>query len=236
MQLTKTHKIVISIIFVVILLFVYIIFDRRAKQKEPTVNIDTNQVVATSTNGVVVVNTQGTGSYTIKQVPITGGKGVPQPIPSLDRGVTAESGVSVSSEAIVLATGKILSLQARLKKNPGDFSAWLDLGMYQKIAGDYQGTLISWTYASKLAPTDYISLGNIGNLYAYFLKNTGMSLEFYKAAISKGPTQAYLYIQLAEIYRDLFKDSVKALATVDQGLAKIPNDPNLLQLKSSLSK
>jgi tetratricopeptide (TPR) repeat protein len=143
-------------------------------------------------------------------------------------------GAKVSTEAIVLATEHIVSLQSRLKKDPSDFPAWLDLGMYQKMAGDYQGTVISWTYAGRLAPTDYISQGNLGNLYAYFLKDNAKAEMYYKKAIANNGVQAYLYVQLAEVYRDLFKDSAKALAIVNQGLVKIPNNGSLLEVKATL--
>ena len=106
--------------------------------------------------------------------------------------------------------------------------------MAQKAGGDYQGAIISWKYASRLAPTDFISLANIGNLYAYFLHDNAQAEIYYKQAIAKGQTQAYLYTQLAEIYRDIFQDLDKAKSIIDQGLSKIPNDPSLLQFKESL--
>ena len=237
MTLTKTHKIIISIIAVVILLGIYIALDRRSR-RESNNNVDTSQTVATSTdtttNSNGQIKTQGTGNYTIEQVPLSEGKGVPQPIPDLNREPVLYTGAIISPEAKTLAVEKIKSLQTQLKTKSADLPAWLDLGMYQKQVGDYDGAILSWKYASKLAPTDYISLGNLGNLYAYFLKDNGFAEVYYKQAILKGPTQAYLYTQLAEIYRDIFKDLDKARALINQGLSKIPNNPSLLQFQEGL--
>jgi tetratricopeptide (TPR) repeat protein len=131
---------------------------------------------------------------------------------------------------------KVSALQATLQKNPADFDSWIDLGIYQKMAGDYNATITSWQYAGLLSPTNFVSFGDLGDLYAYFLKDTAQSEKYYAQAIKNGPTQAYLYIQLAQVEHDVEQNSAKALATVNAGLAKIPNDPSLLQYKATLSQ
>lgn len=230
MTLTKTHKMIISAVAVLILLGIYIAFDRNSEEKEKLSDLVEN-IIATSTDSKTT--TQNTGSYTIEQVPINE-TSVPKPIPNLNRPVIVSSKAMVTTEATTAATPNIKLLQARLKNNPSDFNSWINLGINQKEAGDYDGAVISWKYASKLAPSDYISLGNLGNMYAYFLKDNAQAEVYYRQAISKGPTQAYLYVQLIEVYRDVFKDLEKARDMVSQGLSKIPNDPNLLQLQASL--
>ncbi|MFA5888950.1 MAG: hypothetical protein WCW47_03425 [Candidatus Paceibacterota bacterium] len=229
MQLTKNHKIIISTAIVIILLGIYITFDKKSKQ------ITENKIVGTTT-ATTTNNTETgiKGNYKIEQVPITESKEVPQPIPDLNREPVLYSGAIISPEAKTLAVEKIKSLQTTLKNNPANLFAWIDLGIYQKQAGDYSGAVLSWKYAVKLSPADYVSPANLGNLYAYFLKDNTQAEIYYKQAISKGSTQAYLYTQLAEIYRDIFKDLNKARIIVNQGLSKIPNDPNLLQLQTSL--
>jgi tetratricopeptide (TPR) repeat protein len=235
MQITKTHKIIISAVILVILLGIYIVFDRKSKKEQDQFK-NTEQFSTTTIPGTnIQINTQG-GGYKIEQVPIDEGRKIPQPIPDLARKTIFSNNSSLTVETKNVLEKKIIDLQLQLSKNPGYFEAWLDLGIYQKSAGDYEGTIISWTYASKLYPASYLPLGNLGNLYAYFLKDNGMAEVYYKQAISKGPTQPYLYTQLAEIYRDIFKDNTKALDIINQGLSQIPNDPNLLQLKASLTK
>lgn len=229
MQMTKTHKIILSIIIVALLLGAYVYLDRKSDNEQA----GTNPTATTTTSGTTVV-TGGNGSYTIEQVPLSEGQGAPQPIPNLNRAVTPSSGAIISPEAKTLATQKVSSLQATLKKDPVNYPAWMDLGMYQKMGGDYEGASISWGYAAKLALKDNISRGNLGNLYAYFIKDNAKAETYYKQAIAIAPTQGYLYIQLAEVYRDFFKDINKARTIIDQGLSKIPNDEVLLQFKASL--
>jgi len=236
MQLTKTHKIIISIVALAILLAIYVSFNGKSRKgQEQSANGDQISTSTTVGSNNIEITSEG-GGYKIEQVPITEGKGVPQPMPDLSRPISFDASISLTPEIKTMITERITGMQTELKKDASNFSAWLDLGTYQKMAGDYAGTILSWEYASRLAPTDHISLGNLGNLYAYFLKDSVKAETYYKQAIVKGPMQVYLYVQLAEVYRDIVKDSTKALATVNAGLLKIPNDPSLLQLKSSLTK
>ena len=229
--MTRIQKIISVAVLLLVLTGMYIFIIRNNKQIVP--GVDTDQTTATTTNGKVVVNT--TGGYKIEQVPMSEGQSAPQPIPDLNRPVRPPGSVTVTTEAVTLATSKILPLQVILKKNPLDFSSWIDLGIFQKMAGDYEGTSLSWQYASKIAPTDYVSLGNLGNLYAYFIKDNAKSEKYYLAAIKNGPAQEYLYTQFVEVYRDFFHDNTKALNIVNQGLSKLPDNYNLLRLKTSLS-
>jgi len=235
MQLTNTHKIIISIVIVIVLLTIYIFFDGKSPGQDQLIRenqISTSTAIGSNNIGI----TSEGGGYKIEQVPITEGKGVPKPMPDLSRPVFFDISISLTPEIKTMITERITGMQTELKKNASNFSAWLDLGTYQKMGGDYAGTILSWEYASRLAPADYISLGNLGNLYAYFLKDSAKAETYYKQAIARGPMQAYLYVQLAEVYRDINKDSTKALAIINTGLSKIPNNPDLLQLKSSLTK
>lgn len=231
-ELTKIQKIIISAVVVAILLAIYIAFDRKSNIKKVD-NTETTSV-STSTDSTGNINAQGTGSYTIKQISVDTIDEIPKPIPDLNRVSVSATGAIVLPEVKSAAEQKIKMLQAKLKENPAYIEAWIDLGIYQKMAGDYDGAVISWKYASRLSPTDYISLGNLGNIYAYFLKDNGQAEVYYKQAISKDPKQVYLYIQLAEVYRDVFKDLDKARAIIDQGLSKVPNDQSLVQMKNLL--
>lgn len=225
MELTKTHKIIISALAVFVLLGIYIVFDKKSKNEADTKSIENNQTATTTdvNNGI---------GYKIE--PVSSGNEIPKPIPDLNRAVTQSPKATVSQADISSATLKIKQLQGLLKDKPASFAVWLDLAMYQKMAGDYDGAIISWKYASRLRETDYVALANIGNLYAYYLKDNAQAEIYYKQAISRDPTQSYLYAQLFEVYRDVFKDLDKARAILKQGLSKIPNDPNLLDLQYSL--
>jgi len=242
MKITKTQKIAGSIIILIILLGLYIVFDHRSQNagENPATSASvTNQTASTTTTttGGTQITTQGTGGYTITQVPVTEGAGVPQPIPDLKSQVVFSGiGASLTPDTKTMVQQKVSVLQAALQKNPADFDSWINLGIYQKMAGDFNATIASWQYAGKLSPTNFISFGDLGDLSAYFLKDTVSAEKYYAQAIKNGPTQEYLYIQLAQVEHDIEQNTAKALATVNAGLSQIPNDPNLLQYKTELSK
>lgn len=231
---SKKQKIIIGAVVVIVLLSIYIIFDKHSKNNTgDIVPLNDNTNASTTVNLKEGITTDGSGGYTIEKVPIVE-TSIPKPIPDLTRKVVFGNSPSFTSEIKADIEKKVSNMQAELLKNPGYLEAWLDLGMYFKQAEDYNGAIIAWEYAHKLSPNDYISLGNLGNLYGYFLKDNGLAEVYYKEAISKGPTQNYLYVQLAELYRDVFKNMDKAKEIINQGLTKIPNDPNLLQFQATL--
>ena len=234
MTISKQNKIIIAILVVILLAVLYIIFDSKSKTAENNnaLATTTNQTVTTTNGGQL--SSQGTGDYTIKQVPVTTGTKLPQPVPDLTAKVIFKNDPSLTPEVKTLISGKVSALQTTLLKNPTDFDSWINLGLYQKMAGDYAAAAISWKYAGLLSPTSFVQFGNLGDLYAYYLKDNAQSEMYYKKAIVNGPTQSYLYVQLATVYRDVLKDIVKAKAVVDQGLSEVPNDPSLLQIQASL--
>ncbi len=231
METTKTQKIVISIIILVILLSTYILLSKKGNDTE---NANTSTETATTTSSVNNTISSGNGAYTIERVSIESGSNIPKPIPNLDREAVVYSGAIITEQGSESALPKIKALQTSLKSNPADLPSWIDLGIYQKMAGDYLGAVESWKYAVKLAPSSFVALGNLGNIYAFFIKDNGMAETYYKQAIKVSPTTVYLYAQLFEVYKDIFKDVDKARAIVEEGLKNIPNDPLLLQMRDSL--
>lgn len=233
MQLTKTHKIIISAIFVVILFSLYVFFFKKTSPDDTANNpVQVSTATSSDSGSKVITNPDGT-TYTVEKI-TTGTAGVPKPIPDLDRPVTKSPLANVSEKDYTSASQKVKEFQTLLKRDPNLFPIWMDMAMYQNIAGDFEGAIISWKYAGRLDPKDFVSIANIGNTYAYYLKDNAQAETYYKLAISKGPTQVYLYYQLAVIYIDIFKDNDKARAIINQGLSKIPNDPSLTQLKDSI--
>lgn len=233
MQMTKIQKILITILIALVLFGGYVYFDRTSKVGSGTVATTTGGL-ATTTGSKTYTDSQGL-TYTI--TPVSNQKPastLPQPIPDLNRPVTKFPGATVSEANMASAQLKVKELQSALKADPKAFVNWMDLGMYQKLGGDYEGALISWKYASRLVPTDFVSLGNIGNLYAYEIRDNIQSEIYYKQAIGRGPKEGYLYYQLGEVYRDFFHDIAKARAIADQGLSQNPTDEVLLQFKAGL--
>lgn len=234
MEITKNKKILITVVILIIFgLFFYIKFLKNSNisnGEEGGISTNTNNTISTST--IKNINPNGGQGYTIERVPITTGQKIKAP--SLDRAIIFATTSNYTQEVKDIYIGKINSLKDQIKSNPNTLLPWIDLGSYYKAIGDYQGALDAWSYVSKAAPTDFISRGNIGNLYAYYLKDNAMAEVYYKDAISKNPKQTYLYIQLAEVYRDVFKDTIKAISILDQGLKSMPNDEALVSFKSTL--
>jgi tetratricopeptide (TPR) repeat protein len=226
---SQKRNIIIGIAVLVLLGGLYMFFD---KSKREEVAITPTEEIVADVSTTTIVNIGGVNAtipkgYTVEMV-----GALPQPMPSLTRQPVFAATVDTSTKTVIQS--KISGLQALLKKEAAQFAPWIDLGTYFKIAGDYEGAKLYWNYAGKLAPTDFISFGNLGNMYAYQLKDMVTAEKYYNQAIKNGPTQVYLYVQLAESYRDVSKDLTKARATVDRGLAAIPNDRALLELKANL--
>ena len=230
--LTKTHKIIIGILLLIVLVSLYLFFDRK-QVVAPTNTLDTTSTTTDKLDVTQLEENQKItqDGYTIERVAVDEKQ---VPAPDLSRPVTFAAGSQLTPEVRAMITTKIINLQTELRKNNAYLAAWIDLGMYQKMAGDYTGTIESWVYATKLSPNNFVAYGNLGDLYAYYLKDNAMAELYYKQAIAKGPTQVYLYTQLADVYKDVFKDLDKAKAIIDQGLLKIPKDPALLQYKTNL--
>ncbi len=224
---SSKNKIYTGFFVVLVLLAGFYMLMKRNKAEEKI--IDNN--VATSTDKGVVLDTNSS-DYTVEQVPIENKKQVSTP--DLNRKVVFGSDVSLTVEVRKMVTEKILSLQNNLKKDKTNLNDWINLGLYQKMAGDYDGAVLSWKYVGEVANKDFISYGNLGDLYGYYLHNNALSETYYRKAIENGPTNSYLYVQLAMFYKDVFKDMTKAQAILDEGLKRIPNDPSLLETKNNL--
>lgn len=230
MEMTKTQKIISLVVFILILILGAYMVSKKSKNE-----VNTENGNASTTADVIIDQLSASNpNYKIEQVPITeNAKKIP--VPDLNRPVIFDSKLVFTDEVKQLITKKIIDLQTQIKADSSKLLPWIDLGMYQKMAGDYEGARVSWKYVSERAPTDFISRGNLGFLYAYHLKDNAMAEMYYKEAISKDPKQTYLYIQLAEVYRDVFQDKAKASAIIDQGLKVLPGDLALLDFKKNLN-
>lgn len=223
MQISTNIKKAIGIL--IILAGCYLVFNEIRKNND----VSDLGKIATTTDSNLPISIDGDGDYTVEEITENN-----IPIPDLNRPISFGSNSSYDENAKKIIIDKILGLQADLKKDGTDLAKWIDLGLYQKIIGDYDGAVLYWKYVGDVANSDYIAFGNLGDLYAYYLKDKQTAEMYYRKAITNAPTQSYLYIQLAGVYKDVFKDLSKANGIIDEGLRKVPNDPALVQFKSSL--
>jgi len=155
-----------------------------------------------------------------------------RPIPDLDREIVFGDDFSEEERQVMIA--KIKEASEELKNDPTSFGNWLYLGLDRKAIGDYEGAKLAWEYAKLLDPNNFVVRANLGDLYAYYLRDNVKAEENYLEALKQGSSQIYLYYKTAEFYRDFLEDNQKAKEIVQIGLNLNPNSPELQSLLNSL--
>lgn len=146
------------------------------------------------------------------------------PAPDLNRPVPAGTVLSSSEKE------NLEKLVGKLKENPNSFWDWLSLGLLRKSIGDYEGAGEAWEYSRALAPSNPTVLGNLGNLYAYYLKDYKKAEKYYNDAIEADPAYIYSYREAFNFYRDVVGDPDKARAVAEKGLQTMPYSVELKEL------
>ncbi len=196
-------------------------------QKNKEVVVDVTET-ATSTNDI-----DDNKGYTVEVVPTTTVDNTSSiPVPDLNRKLIFSG--SLSKEARGIITEKINKIVKELKESNGMFQNWMDLGLYRKVAGDYEGARDAWEYAGAINPQNSLSFRNLGDLYGYYLKDSKKAEKNLLRAIENGPDQIEYYFKTAEFYREVMKDSEKARKVVQQGIAVNPKSKGLKDLLTSL--
>ena len=143
-------------------------------------------------------------------------------IPDLDRPIVVTANLSESIKENSLK--HIKALIEDLKKNPDLYSSWLELGIYRKIIGDYEGAIHAWQYASLLRPNNAVAYGNLANIYIFELSNYKKGEQYLLKAISLAPNQVIYYEQAYEFYRFIVKDTDKARRILEDGVSANPGN------------
>lgn len=142
------------------------------------------------------------------------------PPPNLNRPVNITG--DLSDAAKKMATEKIVEMSSALKKDPSLFDTWLILGIHRKTIGDYEGAREIWEYAAALRPGNYIPFNNLGDLYAFFLKDNKKAEENFLKALENDPAYIYIYRSAYDFYLYVLKDEAKAKALLQKGIAANP--------------
>jgi tetratricopeptide (TPR) repeat protein len=119
---------------------------------------------------------------------------------------------------------KLNMIAAALKADQNLFSQWIELGLYRKAIGDYEGAREAWEYASAIRPKNSLSFGNLGYLYGYYLNDPVKAERNFLTALDNDHTLLYLYAQTAEFYRYVLKDEEKAQEILRRGVAMNPDN------------
>lgn len=219
-------KIGIGLLVLVVIVVAYSMFDKKSNTTEMPLTTSTTTPLG------IGVTTSGDGQYVIEQVPLDEGRTPLPPAPNIDRATVFSATISADVKKVL--EEKIAELKSVLKKDPTLFASWIELGTYHKIAGDFEGAKIYWQYAGVLGPNNFVSFANLGDLYAYYLKDVAMAERMYLKAIENAPRQTSLYISLATVYKDVSKDMDKAKKIIERGLSVAPQDKSLLEFQKTL--
>jgi len=154
------------------------------------------------------------------------------PIPSLTKPL--DFGDETNKEFIDIMTVKINNLRDSLKDDPTQFRQWMEIAGNYKIIEDYKSAEEAWQYALLMTPGNYVVLGNLANLYAYYLVDVDKAEDYFKMAVDAGPAMSYLYFQASDFYRNVKKDMAKAIEVVELGLQRNPGSEDLEGLLEAL--
>ena len=98
------------------------------------------------------------------------------------------------------AIDKIKQVSELIKADYDLDSQWLELAAYRKLIGDYDGAIEAWDFLSLIRPQNYISYNNLGDLYAFTLKDYDRGEQNFLKSISNNPENVNAYMQLVTIY------------------------------------
>ena len=169
---------------------------------------------------------KGTGDFTIVEVPITGNI---LKVPSLDR--PPYFNANLSEEVKKILTNRISADIATLKKDAGDFGAWIALGVDYKTAGDYDGARLVWEYASAIRPANYVSFSNLGDLCHFYLKDYPCAEKNLLISVKNEPTYIGGYRALYDLYALSYKEKIAdAPKILLRGLTINPQSVDLMIL------
>lgn len=218
-------------VIIVIATFIFIINDFYGKDILPE---DKNKITDTTTTKSVIggVKIEGTGDYTVEI--IDSEEIVDIEPPSLDRPVIISD--SFDAEAQIILTNNIEELTEQLRASPDRVDLWLNLGVYRKIAGDYEGAIEAWEYVAETGPdsVNYVAYRNIGDVYINFLKDYEVAEVNLRRVISLNPSILDSYRMLSDLYRYSYKtDTDLAEQILLEGLG---NNPESIDLMTSIAK
>ena len=103
---------------------------------------------------------------------------------------------SVKNQAIE----KIKQINESIRANYDLDSQWLELAAYRKLIGDYDGAIEAWNFLSLIRPKNFVSYNNLGDLYAFNLKDYEKGEQNFLQSISNNPQNINAYMQLITIY------------------------------------
>ena len=202
------------------------IFFYSHRAQAPTTTSTATTTTKSLGNGITV-----TGSGDLSGVSVTTTNPAPTiTAPSLKRQTSFSANLSADQVAQLRSSEQ--AMIAILTKDPGQASAWLQLALDYKTAGDYSGAIAIWEYLARVSPKNYIPFNNLGDMYMNYAVDYPKAVTNYLKVVSLLPTNIDAYHNLYIIYRYHLNNPSAAASIVAQGLKANPGNPDLLALQS----
>jgi tetratricopeptide (TPR) repeat protein len=199
---------------VLVLGFIGVALTMRSQTSMP-VGMATSTPVSTSTqthDGVT-----GTGNFTVSQDGV-----IDLTPPDFRKPIEFSSTITADVKTALQKAASTLS--DRLAKDSLDLKSWINLGTVRKMGGDYKGSEAAWLFVTKAAPQDTIAYNNLGDLYAYYLKDYAKAEHAYLTAIKLNPQEAGAYRELSSLYINVYKKNTSAAEDIlRKGIAVAPD-------------
>lgn len=94
-----------------------------------------------------------------------------------------------------------IQMNARaVKEHPDFLEGWLELGLFKKILGDYEGARDAWEYAGVIRPFNSVSFANLGELYWKYIPDYPKSEKNFLISIQNKPDDIATYMSLSDLY------------------------------------
>ncbi len=154
-------------------------------------------------------------------------------MPDLDREIIIKEKLSEESENRAIT--EIKTISGKLKKDYDNREDWLNLGIWRKTIGDYEGAREAWEFVTLIRPNDPVAFHNLGDLYAQYIIDFSKAENNYLAAIARAPETTFYYVKLYEFYRYFVRKPDSAENILIQGI-KATNDPDLKTILEDFRK
>ncbi|QQG45481.1 MAG: hypothetical protein HYW89_00890 [Candidatus Sungiibacteriota bacterium] len=116
-----------------------------------------------------------------------------------------------------------------VKARPNFFTGWIQVGIFKKIIGDFEGARDAWEYASLLEPLNSLSFANLGELYWRYLKDFPKAEANLKISLKNKPADVQTHVSLAELYYYSYKEKAEEADDVLlRGLEANPQNQTLM--------
>lgn len=154
-------------------------------------------------------------------------------MPDLDRKIVVTE--NLSTEVRLRAINDIGTIVAKLKEDYDRREEWLNLGIWRKTIGDYEGAAEAWKFATIIRPNDPVAFHNLGDLYSQYLPDFPKAEKYYLTAIEKDTShQPFFYVKLYEFYLYYYKKPDLAEKILLDALKTNPDNEYLQKILDDL--